>query len=1080
MFALLSYFALADDGNAIESKNEYNTDAAFNLGYYSVANDKTYSMSYKDAGFYVAVRMNDKISLLYEGVDVNGLTLGGVQVSADLDHGSNSNYVILPLNNYGTKPVTFDLGVFADSSFGDDDNAVVTMRDDKRGFYIVNKDDSSMKATFVLKGLPGIRDVDTIYIGTDTNAENRNALYYPYFNTSNVIKSTGDSVFAFSWLQITIEPDQYEELQFLVTPDDKIDLPPITIDLTEQSESGYTPGKNIPLTFNVTNYEPDQSVTFVLKVDGAEVIKESFTSTKENNYSKVFTYNANLGAKDSLSYEAYAYDNEGGVSFNHISRTLYKSRDPTLKLTKTPPTQLERGSTIVIEGTVNDEDKVNLYYQIDSYEETLLPPAIPSYNTDKFFTKTITLPLDLPLGPHTLKIFAKDNHDLKTYANPGQFKITIVPPPNPVVYSAYASDRRVSRGEEVVIYGVSSDPNVGQTVSISVIFQKTDPIFIGNLTVEDPTLPFAFFYTIPNITSAVGNKYVDVIATDETGLNSSKTAKSYKTRIYFDIIDPNNPPKPKPLGNFTDTTYYEGESQNTIDISYKECDKCSILGITYNDIGIFSAFRVYDTNNYQPGKQMLISHNKTAKIGKLTVKAYPKYEDVTGYFQLLWDITNEGYLPQYIDLGAFYDSYLSDADNNTIVPREDGRGINVYDFDDKNGDLSYTIFMRDYGSLPSVDYTYFHPVPKDKETGEIRIEDMPFFESSDKYPSGDAMIAFSWAGRRIPGGETVTLGVTFAAADNVKTPTRIVDHTYIYDDYAFLHLDIIDGDVGEKVNLKVTINDTIVITNEEISITSQPYKYYYKFDFAPGSKYFRYVVEAVDTDKRFVSNIINVTHPITNPPFLILDQSTLHENKKYFFGWEPIHLSGYFTDVDFDPVDIKYSIDGGRPIHIRRFQRKQDEDFGYFDYNISSFPPEIKEGIHFIKVWAEDINGISSGQDEYGNSFDFTLAYPVFPRIRNAGFNTKKAKIGSNIIAFSFIDGELSLGKFVKTEFKIDDGEWIPSNWISAVKDTKPSAWYQYVDEQFFKKGMHTITFRVVDQDGLPSQNTITRKLEIE
>lgn len=1084
MLAFLGYHALSKA--SIINSNPKQDKAIFNLVYQNDKNEQ--SLTHDMDGFYVAIRPwvgagpGDNVLLLSKSQTVNDFT---ITPTVEKVSGEEATQVKLKIKYTGSKLIRFDLGVFADASLGSDDDAVVSPRSDARGFYIKNKQDPSNTCTFIVNG-QYFPSVSTIYIGTDNTVTYKDPVKYPFFQDQHDKESTGDSVFGFSWKSITMNPNQEADLGFLVIIGDKVDLRPIIKDNTAKPEHGFDPTKPVELAFEAANYEENQEIQVIITVDNEKVYDEKFSPEKSKNYAKLITTRVTLGDKTSISYTAKAIEVKDG-KFSEVSGTIKATKIPKLVITTKPKELYAITDKIKISGYVEDEAYAEVYYEIDSYGQHLIQ-SINNLVDGKLKFTDIEIDMDLNMergGDYYLYIWALD--DTRSKSNVEKFKFTIKPPPEPTLYSAYCSDRKVFKGQEVVIYGEADDPDVGQLLTVSVRGKyRDDFVTIGNFTVQNSLIPFAFFYTIPDLSPGNAQK-ISVKVQDATQL-----ASSYIT-IYIDVYDPSKPQPPPALGNFTnefENLLSNDENTNACFNPYFKPNAQEIDNpITSNELGIFAAYRKRDLAIGPwrlPGETKLIYGNKEkmdksyGPDEKLRITPFTRYEDVTGYFQLCWNVTNLGYFKEYFDLGCFYDSYLEGNDNNTIIPREDGRGISLYSFGGKLADVSYTILWKDYGNLPSISTFSLMPT-KVGEGGYIDPSDMPFFNSSRKYPEGNAMVAFAWQNYQINGGETLTFGVTFAPAANIKTPTRIIDQTKVQNGIAEagkdinLNFQISDGDAGETIHIKLTVNGTNVIVDQDYNVTSDAIKISKNVKVGTVGKFFTYEIVAQDTDNRFVTKKVN-TLPLTQQPILLLDKQGM--KSKYFRGYLPLTIKG--TVVDDDSVVIKYAFDNGRDLVAGKVEPKKDGST--FEFNVT-YPDELKNGKHFMDVWAEDEYGIRTSQIRDTKNVNtsrvvFELADLHKPHMLNAGFNTKKAKLNDNLIAFSFVESA-NTGVMVITQVKFNKGKWMNMNNAYQVQSpAKPMAWYYTITN--LAKGDHSVEFRVVDQDGLPSDNTIKRTIHIE
>lgn len=1071
MFALLRLAISAPYVDFIDSPKQ--PDAAFDFKYFSSSGTPS-SLTMNDAGHYLAIRTYNgdtagSAHLKHHGQD---LTVDGLSVAVSHEEltlkrqtrsGSWTNQKYFKINFTVTSNANsakrFDIGVFADSAFAKKDNAKLEVRDDRRGVKITNPSDNQMRATYVLKG-QYFPDVDTIYIGEDSTTAYKDHTNYPFFENDEKAKSADtDTVLAFSWKNKTIYPDQTLNFGFLFVQGDSVDLPPFVVDKTSPKE--IEKGQEGTITVEVANYE-EQTIQFKLFLDDAvePAKQESYETKKEENFVHTFTHKVSLknGAKI-MKYKAYAID-PSGIKSNEIEGELVEAgaQAPTVTITNPQNEKYDPNVQIHVTGKISNEGPATLYYKFDNLGEKEWLHYDDLTSEGEVYDIRTTFPSSLVSGDHTITIWAiSDSTHAKSQEKTLSFKIN--PPPGPTVYSAYASEFKVQPGRTIIIFGEANDPNSGQNIDIKVKFGDVrEEEFLGQIVAGEPLDPFAFTYEIPDVNQ--GKYVVHITATDGTYTSTEANFTVQVVGADREVVE---------YANFTDTSARDldhGYSKATFNVYYEH--KKRTHSITEGDNGIFSAFKVHGATDSN-----LITYmdyqNKT--VDNITVTAYSRYEEQTGFFQLVWKVHNGNYLPKSIDLGVFYDSELSYNDNNTMEIRNDGRGIRMLDYDpNEKAALSYTLFLKDYGNYPSVDSWYFKPV--EKVDGAIPTENMPFFKNSDDIEkNGNAMIAFSWNNRLIGGGQTVEFVATFVGDFDAFDPTHVIDYSikpdYLqYNDTFRITIVISDADFGQQLKLKITVNDTQY--EEIITINDIGYGVWStEIKIVEGMHYVRYTCQAIDVlDPRSVSNTLNVTVPVGGPPTFHLYERYM--KSRYFVG-DQIRIAGFALDEE--AFTIKYSFDGAEYQPCGPARPSSFDRYDFFDYNIT-IPAELTPGeIHYLSVIVTDPYGFSEFMaDPEGDGHPFMLLEKHPPVLLKGGFNTKVAKPGQKLIAYAMIQHQLQ-DIYVTAQVKFGDSK----NWIEAKKSVMatnpptPFAWYVDIPRDL-EPGTYNVQIRAVDQDGLISE----------
>lgn len=1084
MFALLR---LATSAARVEWKAPPQTDAAFDIVYYS-GSDTPYPLSMN--GHYAGFRLYNgdtpnatKLITSQDDLRIGDITVQQYHETITLKkkNGNDQPYVQIRFDviNDGETAKRFDLGVFSDSAMGSSaDDAKLTIRSDKRGVIISMPKTPSQKATYLLRG-QYFPNVDAIYIGEDSSTDLLDHTRYPFFlNNETALPANADSVLAFSWQNRTIYPGERISLGFLVTQGDYIDLPPFITDYT--SPTTVPANQDVNITIEAANYEA-QNLTMKFFINGStDSIDYTAATNEADNFAVNFTHTVNLKGGLSLSYHAYAVD-DNGIKSNEIDGNFLAEGGLPPFLDIILPTRSNKyqpNEQIKLTGTVRDEVEAHVYIKWDDREPTA---AYQDYynlgNKNKDISYSIPIPSYLSIGTeHILSIWATDNLGIRDAGI--TYPFTIEAPPGPKVYSAYGSDTRIQAGKNFIVYGEANSNTTGEQLTISLQFGDVETKTLGKITSQATLDPFAFLYVIPSVDP--GKYVLSLTATDSYNQTSTDLVNFTVQVVGADL-------PVVQLANFTDMSEADlGDWTNaTVDVYYQTPEKTG-QSMTHEDYGIFSAFRVRQQGSTDEVATNVLSYyndknNKT--VDGVNVQAYTRYEEHTGYFQIVWKVTNDNYLPRSVDLGVFYDSDFSYNDNATIEIRNDGRGISVIDNDKvEEAIMKYTIFLKRYGDYPSVDSWYLFPVAKD-EDGHVRTQDMPFFRNSDDVAtSGDGMIAFSWNDRLIGSHQTVEFVATFVGDYDLQIPTTIFDSTdyysYIYPgDYIQLQVEIVDADIGQQIQLLVTINGTHDGSQDEIITIPEGGFYTWTRYYQVGTvgHNFQYAIQARDTAGFYMSNIINVSIPTSAPPLVYVDFSYL--NDIYFFN-DTIRLKGEIWDEE--GATLMYSIGGGQPQAAGPYLSVSSASSVEFDYNIT-IPSDLLPGTSYLlKFWAVDQYGNFNSPDyQSDNTHMFYYDQRDPSEILKAGFNLKRAKIGSKVIAFIMLQHDV-IGTELLPQVRFGNNEWITSPKSEYAADPPvPVAWYVTIPSNL-QPGTYIVEFRAIDTFNTPSKNSIKFSMQIE
>lgn len=1071
MFALFSYLALSKDSfTAVNPPDGAST--CFDLRYVSGSNQKQITRS---SGFFVAYKIyKDKTPENANLMAARDQPAVYQDVTIKYETGVNSNTGYLTpsfiIENNGHYDMKVDLGVFAKSIFDEENKSPIKMRADRRGFFVDHK---SGKFTYSLlvKGTD-FQDADTIYLGS--SQDNAAALSYPYFTDSGS-SSTEESSFAFSWKNILVKPGDRKTLGFVVVPGAEIHLAPSVKQLTALQES-YQQNQDINLEFEVIDFDIGKTVTVNFNDNGTSAT-ETFT-TSENAISKKFTRTFNLKDKLIINYEVSASDGKSYSSQVLRNRiTADGARPPNLILEVTPNAEYNVTDIIKVKGYLEDETGGAVIYKFDEDGKEFRDPKL-RVNASRIVVYSGKFQIPSHLEPninHTLYILVED--DLGIRSTPLNFSFMLRVPPAPVINSAFLSRIQAVNNQKIIVYGVATDPNIGDELKIYAQVGDKEPIIIGKHEVEETTVPFAFFLPLKDID--FGTYPVKVFAVDKTDLVSIVNVSKK-----IQIVDPENPVKPpKVLGNITDKSDKMDGENGCFELAYKPPNGREVY-TSFNSYGYYVGYRLYEDNKPQDTHLVRNKEQQTSTTNNVTVKYRYQYDPITGYFMALFDISNKNYFAQKIDLSVYVDPAINWGDDDDKVRmRDDKRGFVISDESNQDQPVKLTFFTKDFGSLPNADAVYLGSIYKGDDYEEIDPTRIQFYEPANEEPlTGDIVCSISWLARVVEPDETLTLGFYVAPDDDVKTPTRLVDVTALKEYYSknervTLKFQVEDGDIGERIQVNLNLNGQQETRNFTVRTDQKSFQFEVPVTVGPASTY-HYTAQAVDNDERFVSNLIDKYLYVSKPPSLRLETML-----------RPIYYVGTDVNVLIDAIVkdeegglVKMRFDNGRIITVGKFEA-YDEDEDYEDlggvevYKRIDIPDEYlkKNADHTISIWAEDEFGIRSS-----SSFqhEFSYVIPVPPKLLKAGISHKAATRGQKLLMYCVIDDDWA-GKEVYIQIRYDQkGDFFDINHFNLQDTLAPYAFYYFVPASL-EPGVHTIEFRARDSDRLPSEQTIVRTIVI-
>lgn len=1067
MFFLLAFEAYSDI--SLLQKRGWKDEASFDVAFQGVkAGENVNNQGISSQGFFAAFRYytddtNSNTSFLQHNTgnvvtESNKFRAALVQnpVFNGTDHWLPVSYTITNLDT--TAPLTYDLGIFGDIRFFKDDNATIKWAIENNAILVESPQASGCVAAILLKGTM-FPDVDTIYMddkSTDKEWEYKNYKYY-WLNTTKETTSSQDSVIGFSWQKRVLAPGATEKLGFLVSSKKDFKRRPIISDAN-------TKKKNLKereyVKFNAKFYDGgEEYLNVYCQLDGqprAKVNNILIDPSKGNIGGDVTIGPIQFGDKLSIRYTVWAITNENSIrSYETITGTFFKEgyEVPTIEVTTQPNGEYFPGDKIHVNGTVDDEQEVTIWFKFNEGEEKQIDSVPTAADGRQPFD--VEIPIDSQLQPSetpiTLKIWAKDN--LNQPSAEKSFSFILKQPRNPVIIDAFVSDEKVIAGQKIVIYGQGTDPDHNQLINVSAGWDGLSTLqYVSSFTLPENTntAPFYGFFYIPE-TAKPGYHRIHIIATDAT----SKHSQTYIVGI---TVVENEIPQPQQISKIIDITKSSGSTSPDACFNLRYIKKDGTpVAITKDEQGFFAAFRVRDRQTFKySDPQFIRKETQEATYGNFTVKYYNDTDPISGYFQAKFDITNNNYWDTFLDLSIFADSNFGSTDQR-IEARDDGRGFVV---SSPENEIFYTVLTTFRDFKPAVyNINASYKIPGDTSTAS-----MPLFESSKipLYLGEDPMYSVWWTGKKIKAGQKVTYALTFAGHHNLRTPSTVtLDVTPLRpskNDMVNITIKVSDDNIREQINYELNMNGTKESGNFIVNNTE------------------------------FVIRKINVN--VGNGPFYDINFTT-HDNvinfpsgvsKRIILEWPTIEWDE-ITKHDYIPGD-QITISGttkNNAVFNLAYQFSSDSrevSLGQVSGNFSKVitVPDILPipRTYTFSAWGIDQYGIPTNS----KSMDMTVYVPDPPMLTKAGFSLKFARPNEKILSYIVIqDSQTQRLLDVYVKFGKDAEFKKVHSFINKVDSAQPIAFYYSVPSDA-TAGTYDVSVMVKDFTDLPSA-PITRTLMV-
>lgn len=1035
MFSIFAYLSVSDD-----SKVSLNTQVS-NNAFFEILDIGGKSVT-KD-GFYLAFRYYDvkdqQYKLKTQRTDFGVMTIPDIAEIRVTQSNADSEYYWLPKlklhcnlaisvsNLQKVNPLQYDLGIYAEMPSGSSfkrvmhNNAIEVRNGDTKYHRILLKDQH-------------YPDVSTIYIGPTDATDGR---YWK--DTQSKDPTSTDTAYAFSWKQRTVSDSEILGCTIFPSEDHLME-----VILKDRTENKNTQPRSFDAKLEIIDYS---TTTKEYEIDEAfQPIGPNYKRTDPNEYKATITQHFNFAeSKNQFIKKLNVFDYPDTTrpsNFIYLAYFLEGATRPQFTWENEPANEYELGQSIRIKATINED--VRLKYRLNG-------GAIQDLTTDKEITSGFTsfdttIPLTgLEAGTSfEFILIALDNsHDITLAEYKKQIRIRSVQ--TTTIHSDFSSFQRVLPGEKVVIFGEVSDSKESTKIIISAGWNNQNALSeITSVSYENKIKTFSGYFEIP--TGATAGKYTIYLQA------SAGSSKSDMKSIGVTVVS-SEAPQPAQITQITeDSSSIKGNSA----FNLKYSDK----GLSHNNEGFYVAYRLYDEQQNAARSDIHYvkkNNNNQDTTDKVTVKYMGSTDEYSKkYFQARFNVTNDGYYDQLIDLSVFVDSDFGQQDQE-ISMRPDGTGIIVSDESQK---LYYTVFTS-YGEYPDVSYINIDATVARESDTEIPLEKMPFFtlRQTKLYKGNDPMYSLSWIRQNIPAGQSVVFALTFAGYDIIKSPSKIVKEisevkeVYSKSDHPTLTFKVSDENINEQLSYVLKVNNVEKKKgNIKVKRAAEPVDYTF--------------------DDGLNDDVVQYSFTVTDS----LNYATVSSGKLITYDKPKlsIEMNSDFIKGAVIPVNatIKHSHDGkimyqwgknARVETLKSFTKSSQMESSTTNItHVESL--QVRRLPYPLIFWAEDENGVKSEEITKYVFFD----NPNKPVLSMVGLSKKSARPSAQMIGFAVVKDDTQF-RTVQLYYRIgNEGEFIPVQGATHELETTteevfPFYWSVPAGTEH---GVKDVYFRVKDSSG--------------
>ncbi|EAY21310.1 hypothetical protein TVAG_166850 [Trichomonas vaginalis G3] len=438
--------------------------------------------TYSDGGWFPIFKVDDdptKVRILGSNRGVSNYK--GIYASTNVTYhpeiGEKYLLITYSFKNQDTRPHTLHVASHTDVQIRSNDRATCKWYYGKRGLTMKDPG-TGITLTLLIKGGYHVTDVDTFWFGR-WQGPNTNLHYFDNYTDSgdNDLVNT-DSAFSIGWLNRHIYPNETLDFSVLLGVGANLKNPAV-LTVNDNFADNNMPNQEITVTGTVNDFDPDENVTVYYQFNGGPETKvETFPTGASGGISNgAFSFKVTLGP-DVAQYPLKVYARDSfGLTSNVFEKNLLVNEIPRLVLTRAPPSTFFTGGTVILEGTIWDDRKATLKYQVDNgYNWNTGDEEFVCNRATKPFRKSFPIQEDyINYGHHVIKIWAQDDFGVQSEPIIAEFDYVQLHAPEMKPSQAQTSIPEVHVGKKFTISGQARDIDSGERVSVYYKYPEDTP-----------------------------------------------------------------------------------------------------------------------------------------------------------------------------------------------------------------------------------------------------------------------------------------------------------------------------------------------------------------------------------------------------------------------------------------------------------------------------------------------------------------------------------------------------------------------------------------------------------------------------
>lgn len=511
-----------------EASQQINPDACFSLHFQKYGESTSRSLTYHDEGFYVAYRFRESIFSAKAGEvyyinQTHESTTDDVTIRyyKDTDPISGFFQVKFDISNKGHWSKTMDLGIFADSNFGNQ-NQRIEMRPDGLGFIVSDPDLNIQYSVFTSYGQED-KSIFPPKVNLSPNITRPASDRIPkenmsFFTSSKIPFSVdADPMYSLYWDAFNIPAKEKKTLILTFAGHDNLRVPS-RIDSRVRPNEAYQEANTLAnITFTVRDDNIGEVLNWTFMMDGQEPQKGSFT-IGDKPETLTFT-NLDIGKGPYCRYNLTVVDQS--VFYPAILKDEFKiGKQPHLDFDKSRIVgDYIVGERLEIGGYVTGAGAVKIYATFYDGKQTSQLFFLGEVFSGGYENKIregygAKIPNWLPPRekPYSCLISIVDENgfpgDLLSYLT-SEFSFKLVPNDPPVIKKAGLNKKFAHKGEKLLAYAVINDTQVKRNVFVFMQIGNTPEKKVHTAFNELGRFdkPIAFYWNVPNDESLTPGVY---------------------------------------------------------------------------------------------------------------------------------------------------------------------------------------------------------------------------------------------------------------------------------------------------------------------------------------------------------------------------------------------------------------------------------------------------------------------------------------------------------------------------------------------------------------------------------------------